>query len=574
MRTMLKRSAVALAIIAVLFSSTLANVELASSAGPGGEVDVFTQKAPFNGRGANASSDAFEPDEMVQVFALVTYNEYPAQGIPVAFEILGPDNPNGQIVFFRSGMTDENGTVMISFRLPYLNGSASGLWAVHGSAKIADSTFSDMVLFQVGWIVEIGSIRTVDEHHEPQENFMRGNSIGIELILRSIAMVEKRTTLTITIYDERRTWINSTEIDDLIVPPNYSLVYFYSSLYIPESAFLGDACAYASAYTAPPALGGMPYCPEVSTHFLIISRDVAILSVQPSSSLVYEGEIVNVDVSVGNKGWETESFNVHAYYNGTLIGTMPIFGLTPFSDTSLRFAWNTTAVQDGFYLISAAADPVPDEADLSDNTFDDGFVEVKLKPAPPLPPPPNMFHDVAVLNVYPSSYLAYIGDVVEISVVVKNLGNCTESFNVTVLTDSVVVMTSLVQNLGPGAERMIVFSWDTSHVPEGDYMLSALASYVPGEVDYENNRYVDGTVRVAAAPRREFVPDWFYWFLLLLLLILIGILLSAWLYRRRKKSEAAFYSGWTAWYYGYDLRGRNTRTFGKLKASGHRRIER
>lgn len=457
MRTILKGLAPVLAIIAILSSFGLSNIRIALSTDLGGRLDIFVQREPYSGRGLNASSDAFGPGEMVQVFALMTYNEDPAKEIPVAFEIFGPKNPSGRIVFSRTGFTDENGMVMIDFRLPYLNGSTFGQWVVYGSAAIGELAFTDMVSFQVGWIVEIVSIRTVDEHHGYQGNFTRNNSVDIELVLRSIAMVEKRTALTIMIYDELDMCVNSTEIDDFLVPPNGTLVYFYSSLYIPKKAFLGDAYAYASAYTASPSLGGVPYCPEVSTRFLITSRE---------------------------------------------------------------------------------------------------------------------FHDVAVLNVYPSSYLVYVGDVLHISVVVKNLGNCTESFNVTVLTDSVVVMTSLVQNLGHGAERMIVFSWDTSHVPEGDYMLSALASYVPGEVDYENNRYVDGTVRVAAAPRREFVPDWFYWFLLLLLLILIGILLSAWLYRRRKKSEAAFYSGWTAWYYGYDLRGRNTRTFGKLKASGHGRIER
>jgi hypothetical protein len=47
-------------------------------------------------------------------------------------------------------------------------------------------------------------------------------------------------------------------------------------------------------------------------------------------------------------------------------------------------------------------------------------------------------------------------------------------------------------------------------------------------------------------------PGWLYWFLLLLLLTVLLILLILWLYRRRKKSRESFYSGWTAWYYGYD----------------------
>jgi hypothetical protein len=60
----------------------------------------------------------------------------------------------------------------------------------------------------------------------------------------------------------------------------------------------------------------------------------------------------------------------------------------------------------------------------------------------------------------------------------------------------------------------------------------------------------------SSAPSGWFIPEWFYWFSLLLLLILLGILLFAFWYRRRKRSEAEFYSGWTAWYYGYDLRSK------------------
>jgi hypothetical protein len=553
MRTTPRGLPVALALMIILSVSALSSLRLAFSTSPGGEIDVFTQREPYGGRGPNASSDAFGPGKMVQVFALVTYNENPAQGIPVAFEILGPDNPSGRIVFFRSGFTNENGTVAIDFRLSYLNESTFGDWVVYGSAEIGELTVSDMVSFEVGWIVEIVSIRTVDEHHQYRNNFTRGDFVGIELALRSIAMVQKEATLTVMIYDALDMCVNTTEISDVVVPPNGVLVYLYTSLYIPKTAFAGDAYAYASAYPFSPNLSGVPYCPDVSTHFLIITRDVAIISVLPSSWFVYAGEIVNVDVSVRNKGWEAASFNVRAYYNSTLIGEVPVSSLEPFTGTTLHFVWNTGGVQEGIYLISAIADPVPGETELSDNNLNDGFVEVRPKPGPPS----NLFHDVAVLNVYPSSYSAYIGEVVEITVVVMNQGDYTESFNVTVSTGSLALVTSPVQGLASGAQGTLVFRWDTSHVSEGDYTLSALASYVPDEVDYRNNRYVDGTVRIATAPRQEFVSDWFYWFLLLLLLILVGILLLAWWYRRRKKSEAAFYSGWTAWYYGYDLRGRS-----------------
>ena len=52
------------------------------------------------------------------------------------------------------------------------------------------------------------------------------------------------------------------------------------------------------------------------------------------------------------------------------------------------------------------------------------------------------------------------------------------------------------------------------------------------------------------------LPWWFYWLLLPILALIIALLIF-WLYRRkkRKKAQEAFQKGWTAWYYGYDLRG-------------------
>jgi hypothetical protein len=58
-----------------------------------------------------------------------------------------------------------------------------------------------------------------------------------------------------------------------------------------------------------------------------------------------------------------------------------------------------------------------------------------------------------------------------------------------------------------------------------------------------------------------FVPEWLFW--LLFLIILIIIFLIGWLYRRKrtKEAEGAFYTGWTAWFYCYDLRSKNRKSW-------------
>jgi len=440
MNAELKKLVVTLTMTTLLLGLALAGVKSANSNGVGGKVDLFTQKEPYDGKGPNMPSDAFGPREEVQIYALATYNEEPVGNVPVAFEIWGPKNPIENITFQRGAFTNKTGIAMTSFRMPDSNETAFGEWTVIGNARICDLTFQDSVTFNVGWIVEIVSIKTMNESGVEQEKFTIESYVITELTLRNIAMTEKKATITLAIYDNLNTPVNSTELSNLTLQPNVTLV--HAPLRIPENANLGQATVYACAYTTSVEFGGVPYCPEVYKHFLIINRDVAVLSVQSSPLVVYKGEIVYIDVTAGNKGTEFESFNVSIYFNGTFTGMMAVLNLQPSSNTTVRFSWNTSHVMEGSYLVSASAAQVPGEISVSDNTLNDSTVEVR----PPI-----------------------------------------------------------------------------------------------------------------TAPVGWFIPEWFYW-LLLPLLILTIILLITWLYRRkrRKKAEASFRSGWTAWYYRYDLR-RKTR---------------
>lgn len=546
--------AVTLTITAILLSCIPTNIKLAFSDNTGGEIDLYTQKEPHSGKGPNAPSDAFGLGEEVKIYALATYNDYPLQGFLVAFEVLGSENSVENITFCRVAPTNETGIALISFRIPYLNETTFGECTVIGNVKIGDIIFQDVVSFKVGWITEIVLIRTVNESYAEQAKFARKSFVGIELALQNIAMTERKTTLTITIYDSLNLSINSMEVKDFAVQPNGVLVYAYYFLSIPENATTGDAFVYACAYTASVKLGGVPYCPEVSKNFLIINRDIAIFSAEPSPTVVYEGEIVTINVGVKNKGDEFESFNVSAYCNETLIRVQPVSDLQPYSNVTISFIWNTTYVQEGFYQINAFASLVPYEFDVSDNNFTDGVVQVKAKPPPPI-------HDIAVLDVIPSSNSVYIGETLAINVTVKNEGNHVESFNVTVRYDSDVVGTLFVDCLAAGIQDTLVFHWDTSDVSEGNYTISAFAERVAGEEDTEDNSLEDGVVEVRVAPAAWFIPEWLWW-IILPLLILVIILLIILLYRRKKRKEAreAFYSGWTAWYYGYDLRNKIYKT--------------
>jgi len=672
MNAKLKSLAVTLTITAILLSLTLANMKTAFSEDISGNIDLFTQKEPYSGKGPNMPSDAFGPEEVVILYALVTYNASPVQNWLVAFHVQAPSNAS----FNRSGRTNSSGIATFNFTMPTpsINTSESevfGEWLVLANALIDGHVFQDTLTFKCDWIVKLISVRTIDENLTYRTFFGKEGDVGFEITLRSIAMTVKNATLSIVIQDELNVPVNFSEIRDLKVQPNEKLVFLYCKLHIPKWAFNGKATVFVSALTAPVNDSGVLYCPAVSTEFyithferlVIAFHDAAVVDVIPSAKSAEVGQPVNISALIQNEGTETESFSVNAYYDGVLIETLPttlkpyscvtlnfnlntstidpgnytitvlipilvdeadhtdnvfvdgvieikpklptvfhdiaivdvkisnnslfigemlqinvsvvnigteietfnvstyydsslietlqVSTLAPNTQVTLTFAWSTSSVKEGIYQISASA-PLPGDIDVSDNSFVDGVVQVKAKPQPQL-----LIHDVAVLKVTPYSTSVYIGGTLDIHVIVKNQGNYTETFNVTLFYDSNAIETLTVENLEPNGERTLAFSWNTQNVPEGDYTLSALASVVLGEANTENNHYVNGVVSVVTPPKGWFVPDFFIW-LLPLLLILIIILLIILFYRRKKKKEAAesFSSGWAAWYYCYDLRRR------------------
>jgi len=106
-------------------------------------------------------------------------------------------------------------------------------------------------------------------------------------------------------------------------------------------------------------------------------HDVAINNVIPAKTVVGQGYVMNVNVTVANKGDFTETFNVTLYANTTIIETREIT-LIGGNSTTLTFSWDTFGFAKGCYTISAYAWPVPGETAIEDNTYTDGTVTVTI----------------------------------------------------------------------------------------------------------------------------------------------------------------------------------------------------
>ena len=358
----------------VMVASALVHVRTVSvEAQSGRVVDLFAQRG---GIGVNQSSDMFQSQELVILYALVTYNDNPIANKLVAFHADGPLNPFENETAGGSSGTNESGIAEFSFRMPWPvempETKVFGEWTVIATVDVADQRIVDTLTFKAGWVIEITDMATLNAQGTHEERYLRQSTIAFDLTVENNAKTAKPATITIDAQDSAGHPIIHIQLDNLVVPPGSS--HINASTRIPVEASLGQATVQA----APVAHGGVLYSPAVSTTFEIIENDIAIVAVTPSETAVQKGEIVEIGVTVKNKGNETVSFGVAVYYDHALIGEERIEDLASSAETQLVFKWNTTDVSQGTYTISAVAETVEGEIETADNTFVDGTVTVML----------------------------------------------------------------------------------------------------------------------------------------------------------------------------------------------------
>lgn len=108
---------------------------------------------------------------------------------------------------------------------------------------------------------------------------------------------------------------------------------------------------------------------------------------------------------------------------------------------------------------------------------------------------PIPIRDVAILDIYESNNRAYIGQIVNFEVIVKNEGSVTETFSVTLQNNVTTIETKPV-TLPANTNTTIIFNWDTSSVLPGDYQISATATSVPEETHLTDNSKTDGIIAI------------------------------------------------------------------------------
>jgi len=119
----------------------------------------------------------------------------------------------------------------------------------------------------------------------------------------------------------------------------------------------------------------------------------------------------------------------------------------------------------------------------------------------PLMEPWSIVNDVAILSVTPSNDTVYQGQTVNITVIARNEGTTTETFNVTAKYFNLIIETETVTNLPQSESTTLVFNWNTTDVPtDFNYEIRAEAIPVANETDLADNTFFDGTITVEKPP--------------------------------------------------------------------------
>jgi hypothetical protein len=132
----------------------------------------------------------------------------------------------------------------------------------------------------------------------------------------------------------------------------------------------------------------MPYIIDANNadHYPLVNQvtisihDVAVDSVLPLQTNVTVGDFVPVNIFAVNKGTQTETFSVTAYFGSGKLGfDTATTTLDAYETRALTMIWNTTAAAPSVYQIGAYATQVLGETNLTNNDCADGTVTVAVR---------------------------------------------------------------------------------------------------------------------------------------------------------------------------------------------------
>jgi hypothetical protein len=241
----------------------------------GASIDVFSGKG---GVGWHNNASAFGPQELVILYANVTYNGAAANNQEVVFQIFDGSGNTVGVLFSNSGV---DGLYSVEYRLPWPDDGnpCFGTWYVTATTTIAQELAVDTVWFTFDYLLETTSVVVLTSPATDSTSVVRGNQVTVSFTVRSIDTASSLLcTAVITLVDACEVPIGfyvvtgvvakaaATSDAQIVVPGTYT---FSETFTVPSWAFAGQAAANCNVLTAMPSVGGTAYCPQTSASFTI-----------------------------------------------------------------------------------------------------------------------------------------------------------------------------------------------------------------------------------------------------------------------------------------------------------------
>jgi hypothetical protein len=235
-------------------------------------IDVYTQYPdPYGGQGPSQPSDMFWPQKEVDLYALVTYNEWPVQNKPVSFEVQAPD---GTVMTVLTGVTDEYGIAQVCFRMNWPCDNPEdlfGVWTVTATVDIACIVVNDTLQFHYDYLVHWAKIST------DKDEYAHCEWIIVEVNFTSHSQQERTVLIAVTLHDDLNyavitgtVYANVTIGGAVFCTPEEYIKTF--EIHVDKSVAAGTATIHVSALTGWPFDGGAALCPEATAEVNILAE--------------------------------------------------------------------------------------------------------------------------------------------------------------------------------------------------------------------------------------------------------------------------------------------------------------
>jgi hypothetical protein len=227
-------------------------------------IDLYTQYPdPYGGQGPGEPSDMFWPQKEVELYAYVTYNEWPVQQKLVGFEVRGPHN---ELVDILTAVSDYYGVAHTTYRIPWPCDNPEswfGVWTITATVDIACDVVNDTLQFHFDYLVHwYGG----DPYKVTTDKADYGHCefINVTVTFGSHSRMPRWVLLTVSIHDELNYAIGTAAVWIQVGGTVFCQLKNYTEtlpIHVVKWTAAGVATIYVNAYSDWPTWGGSPWAP-------------------------------------------------------------------------------------------------------------------------------------------------------------------------------------------------------------------------------------------------------------------------------------------------------------------------